>query len=662
MRSRMANPNNLAGFIWSVADILRGTFKQSQYGRIILPFTLLRRLECVLEPTRDAVLRVAEESEGQSEFLRERALQRAAGHPFYNTSRLSLGTLGESDTKANLATYVRSFNEQGRRIFEYFEFEQFVDQLADADLLYQVTQRFRSVDLSPDVISNHEMGLAFEELIRRFAEASNETAGEHYTPRDVVRLTTSLAIAFDDEALGQPGVIRTVYDPAAGTGGFLSMGIEYLKHHNPHANVRVFGQEMNKESFAILTADMLIKGFDAENIKLGNTLSDDQLKDETFDLLLANPPFGVDWKQIRKKVEDEHERKGYGGRFGPGTPRVSDGSLLFLLHLISKMRDAGEGPGSRIGIILNGSPLFTGGAGSGESEIRRWILERDLLEGIVALPSDMFYNTGIATYVWILSNDKRAERNGKVQLVDATEAWEPMRKSLGSKRRTVEGHIDEIVRLYDAFEESDTSKIFDTTDFGYRRVTIERPLKLTYTPHDLDRLAALRDDKAWRKIDEAGRTAILDALARLDARIPSRARFHEKLRQALDDSNARVKVSSAVKKVLQKHLSESDEDAEVCTSGGAPEPDPGLRDYEHVPFGEDVHAFVAREVHPHVPDAWIDESKRDEKDGQIGIVGYEIPFNRHFYQYQPPRPLEEIDADLRETTERIKAMIERLSA
>ena len=518
--------NNLAAYSWSIADLLRGDFKQSQYGRIILPFTLLRRLECVLAPTKPAVLAEAEKLAKQKlpEEAQEKLLLRATGGlSFFNTSRMDLGTLGESGIKANLLSYVSAFSRDAREIFEYFNFAEFIGQLNDANLLYKVVQRVRQSDLSPAAVSNHEMGLVFEELIRRFAESSNETAGEHFTPRDIVRLTTSLVFMEDDEALTKPGIIRTIYDPTAGTGGFLSAGMEYVHELNPRAVIRAFGQELNPESYAICKGDMLIKGQDVSRIKLGNTLSNDQLYADKFDYMLSNPPFGVDWKKIEGEILKEHTEKGYGGRFGPGLPRVSDGSLLFLLHLLSKLRDPKDG-GARIGIILNGSPLFTGGAGSGESEIRRHILENDLLEAIVALPTDMFYNTGIATYVWLLSNKKAPERRGRVMLINGVNLCGKMRKSLGSKRQEMsEADIKTITRAFGDFapveptaldkpaEAKSTrgrpaatpktepgssaktfaAKIFKTHEFGYRRITIERPLRLSWQFSD-ERLAALR--------------------------------------------------------------------------------------------------------------------------------------------------------------------------
>jgi type I restriction enzyme M protein len=471
-----------------------------------------------------------------------------------------------------------------RDIFERFEFHAQVERLAKSGLLYQVVEKLTQIDLHPDKVDNHQMGLVFEELIRKFAEISNETAGEHFTPREVIRLMVNLLFIEDNEVLSKPGVVRTIYDPTAGTGGMLSIAGEYLEEHNPKARLTVFGQELNPESYAICKADMLIKGQDVGNITFGNTLSDDGHPHKCFDYMLANPPFGVEWKKVEKDVRKEHEQQGFNGRFGPGLPRVSDGSMLFLLHLVSKMRPAAEG-GSRFGIVLNGSPLFTGGAGSGESEIRRYVLENDLLEAIVGLPTDMFYNTGISTYVWIVSNRKAAHRKGKVQLIDASGLWQKMRKSQGSKRKELsDGQIDEVTRLFGEFVEAERdgkpiSRIFSNSDFGYRTITVERPER-----------------------DAAGKIVL-------------------------------------GQKGKQK---------------GKPQPDSSLRDTENVPLKEDVEAYFRREVLPHAPDAWIDHEKTK--------VGYEIPFNRHFYVFQPPRPLAEIDADLKRTTDHIKVMIEELSA
>lgn len=583
---RMPPQPALSSFIWSVADLLRGDYKQSDYGKVILPFTVLRRLDSVLESTKDAVL--AELAAKQKLGVNpDPFLKRKTGLPFFNQSPLDLNKLLGDPTHVaqNLLSYLQGFSPEVRDIFERFEFHSQIERLAKAGLLYQVAEKFAQIDLHPEMVSNMQMGLVFEELIRKFAEISNETAGEHFTPREVIRLMVNLIFIEDDAILSRPGVVRTIYDPTAGTGGMLSVAGEYLAEHNPQARLTVFGQELNPESYAICKADMLIKGQDVGNIAFGNTLSDDGHGQRQFDYMLSNPPFGVEWKKVEKEVRREHEARGYNGRFGPGLPRVSDGSMLFLLHLIAKMRPAAEG-GSRFGIVLNGSPLFTGGAGSGESEIRRYVLENDLLESIVGLPTDMFYNTGIATYVWIISNRKPAARKGKVQLIDASGMWQKMRKSLGSKRKELsDEHIAHITRLFGDFAEaqdddgSPISRIFDNEAFGYHSITVERPLR-----------------------GEAGQIVL--------------------------GSKGKQK--------------------------GKPQPDAKLRDTENVPYTEDVAEYFAREVLPHAPDAWIDPDKTR--------VGYEIPFNRHFYVFKPPRPLAEIDAELKQTTDRILEMIKGLSA
>ena len=727
------NPN--AEFIWSVADLLRGDFKRSQYGRIILPFTLLRRMECVLAPTKQAVL---DAYQAMGDDTPAMLLTITAGQAFYNTSTMTLATLGERGTLDNLNHYLKSFSANAYQIFDYFNFAEFAAQLNDADLLYQVVQKFRDMDLSPQTLSNHEMGLMFEELIRRFAESSNETAGEHFTPRDIVRLTTALVIMEDDKVNGQSkGIIRTIYDPTAGTGGFLSSSSEYIHSIHPTAAIRVFGQELNPESYAICKGDMLIKGQEIENLKLGNTLSNDQLPTQTFDYMLSNPPFGVDWKKVEKAIKDEHEFKGMMGRFGAGLPRVSDGSLLFLLHLLSKMHTK-DGETSRIGIILNGSPLFTGGAGSGESEIRRFVLENDLLEGIIALPNDMFYNTGIATYIWILSNHKMAERKGKVLLVDASNDYNKMRKSLGNKRNVLsEEQINTLVRLYDAFTPSAKSKIFATTDFGYRRITVERPLRLSaqftaenitslrYLPslrEHMEALYAKLGDKLYEAFNECKeaiqhhidkhrddlkggqvRDLQTDSTWIKQLRLLSKAQQIQQVmgENQYDDFNAfEPLLKAACKKsgikleawereqlldaitwknpAAEKVIKKLHEEIAISALYGVYdyhdyhdkgsynfveyEADSDLRDYENVPLCEDIETYFQREVLPHVAEAWIDSTKCDAKDKQIGIVGYEIPFNRHFYQYTPPRSLEAIDADLAAVSDEIMAMLQGLGA
>jgi len=768
--------NNLAAYIWSLADLLRGDFKQSQYGRIILPFTLLRRLEGVLSLSKEAVL--AEHDKIQKMKLPEEAeekllLRATSGLSFFNISRMDLSKLGENGIKDNLTSYIQDFSKNGREIFEYFNFSEFIGQLNDANLLYKVVQKVRETDLSPQAISNHDMGLVFEELIRRFAESSNETAGEHFTPRDIIRLTTSLVFMEDDDILTKPGIIRTIYDPTAGTGGFLSAGMEYVHELNPRAVMRAFGQELNPESYAICKADMMIKGQEVSNIKLGNTLSQDQLYGDKFDYMLSNPPFGVDWKKIESAIKDEHEFKGFEGRFGPGLPRVSDGSLLFLLHLISKLRDASRG-GGRIGIILNGSPLFTGGAGSGESQIRRYVLEADLLETIVALPTDMFYNTGISTYVWILSNKKSTARKGKVQLINGIHLSGKMRKSLGSKRNVMdEQDIAVITRCFGNFEAVDahpldkpvetksnrgrqsenpgteiaktfSSKIFNSHEFGYRRITIERPLresfqfsddrigellfapppltapmkwiydqygktwfddetsafpgkasdkkygqlkdheseirkfiKINFTALKEKNIKDLLDEKTWqvqkeiflkaRKLQLAiGRDQFDDMNRYPDvikaAKIPLDAREKKQILAAVSWKNPEAE--KVIKKVYKKTKANPvyglfEKDGKVIEY----QADGDLRDHENVALdpSQSVNslneAYFAREVLPHVSEAWIDETKRDKQDREIGIVGYEIPFNRHFYVYQPPRDLAQIDAELDAVSAEIMALL-----
>ncbi len=476
------NFSELANFCWSVADLLRGDYKQADYGKVILPFTLLRRLDCVLEPTKKSVL--AEHAKRKDSGIKDLApfLLKKAGQSFYNTSRFSLPTLLDDSKhiRQNLLSYLADYSIDARDIFERFKFAERITELDEKNLLFQLVQKFSTIDLHPDAVPNEIMGSIFEELIRRFAEASNETAGEHFTPREVIRLMVELLLCDDSDTLAQKGVVRSAYDPAAGTGGMLSVAEAYVHELNPNATLRAFGQELNDESYAICKADMLIKGQDPKRIARGNTLSDDKFPDEKFDYLLSNPPFGVEWKKVKDAVESEYTRKGFAGRFGPGLPRVSDGSLLFLLHLVSKMRTTQDG-GSRLAIVLNGSPLFTGGAGSGESEIRKYVFENDLVEAIIGLPTDMFYNTGISTYVWILSNRKPKARKGKVQLIDASSFWQKMRKSLGSKRKELSAaHTGDIVKMFGRFKEVTRegvplSLIFENEDFGYRTITVERP-------------------------------------------------------------------------------------------------------------------------------------------------------------------------------------------
>jgi type I restriction enzyme M protein len=581
---------NLSSFIWSVADLLRGKYKPHEYGRVILPFTVLRRMDCVLEPTKQAVLKEAAKRQSSAAGVNP-FLVRASGTTFYNTSKMDLkAVVNDQDNVAvNLAAYLHSFSPNVKDIFDRFEFQAQIDRLAKAELLYLVTEKFSNIDLHPRKVSNADMGTVFEELIRKFAELSNETAGEHFTPREVIRLMVNLIFAEDDEVLSKPGVVRTIYDPTAGTGGMLSVAGEWLHEHNPRARLTMHGQELNDESYAICKADMLIKGQDVGNIKPDDTLANDGHAHQVFDYMLSNPPFGVEWKQSEKAVRREHEQQGYNGRFGPGLPRISDGSLLFMLHLVKKMRPVADG-GARFCIVQNGSPLFTGGAGSGESNIRQYLLENDLVEAIIALPTDMFYNTGISTYLWVVTNKKLPARKGKLQLIDAASFWQKMRRTLGSKRKELSPeHIEKITRLFCELREVrrpdadgtvvPISLIFPNESFGYRTITVERPLR-----------------------DESGK--------------------------AMLGTKGKMK--------------------------GKPMPDPQLRDTENVPLSEDVGTYFEREVLPHVPDAWIDHEKTK--------VGYEIPFNRHFYVFRPPRELTKIDTDLKVVTDRIFTMVAEMGA
>jgi len=634
----------LAPFIWNIADLLLGAFKPSEYGRIILPFTVLRRLECVLEPTRDKV-RSQYEAMKASGVDMDLILPSTAGATFYNVSQFSLASVGSTSTRANLEDYIAKFSANARQVFEHFAFDRWLEKLEKANLLYLVTQKFAAVDLHPSRLSNHEMGLVFEHLIRKFAESSNDDAGQFFTPRDVVRLATTLVFAPDHQALNGEGVVRTVYDCAAGTGGFLSSAIEQVYEWNPNARLVPYAQELNPETYAISVADKLIQGFETKNVKLGNTLSNDLLPHEQFDYCLANPPFGVKWENVQKQVQAEHRQQGFAGRFGPGLPRVGDGSLLFLMHLLSKRKPVDLG-GSRIGIVLSGSPLFNGGAGSGESEIRRWILENDWLEAIIALPNDLFYNTGIGTYIWVSSNHKDTLRKGMVQLIDATAMSAPMRKSLGSKRKYLsDEQIAEIAKLHEAFVESANSKIFATTDFGYRRITVERPLRLRFsvTP---DKLAAYRNTKGADQIE---------AFASVQGDFDNLSAF-------LKAAGIKKLGKGALKAALAC-FGERDANAQsVLDDKGNPQFDSDLREFENVPLNQSIDDYFAREVLPHVPDAWIDTGKTDPKDGQIGIVGYEINFNRYFYVYQPPRALAEIDADLKAVEAEIAALLGEVTA
>ena len=685
------NHSEIVSFIWGVADLIRDTFKRGKYQDVILPLTVLRRLDCVLAPTREDVLQRQAELKGRGLEDLHRQLCRASEFAFYNTSRFDFERLlaDAPNVAPNLRNYIAGFSHNMREVLERFDFDNTISRLDESGLLFQVLERFGGVDLHPDQIDNAMMGTIFEELIRRFNEALNENPGEHFTPRDVVHLMVDLMLAGDEESIGGKGVVRTVYDPCCGSGGMLTIAKEHvnLGHRengnllrgplNLDAEIHLFGQEVNPETWAVSKSDLFIKdptGRDADNLAYGTTLSNDAHAARSFDYLIANPPYGKDWKRDERSVRAEHER-GALGRFGPGLPRISDGQLLFLLHMLSHAKDPQEG-GSRIAIIMNGSPLFTGDAGSGESEIRRYIFENDLLEALIALPEQLFYNTGIATYVWLLTNRKAPKRRGMVQLIDASSFWVQMRRSLGDKRRQITPEkAQDILKLLVDYRDGDTrvvtkdgsqeevvvSRVFPTSHFGFRKITVERPLRLSFlaSPERIARLEEERGFQSLTKSKKRGYAAsqeetqglrlqgtLRDLLNDLpETTVPDRKAFDGMLDDAL--KKAEVKLPAPAKRAVLNALSERDETAAVCRGrNGEPEPDPELRDTERVPLTESVQDFFDREVQPHVPDAWIDESKRDLKDGQVGIVGYEINFNRHFYRYTPPRPLEDIERDI----------------
>ncbi len=683
------NHGEIVGFLWSVADLIRDTFKRGKYQDIILPLTVLRRLDCVLAPTKAKVLETQAKFKGKLDDLYQ-LLRKASGFAFYNTSRYDFEKLlaDAPHLAANLRNYIAGFSPNMREVLERFDFDNTISKLDEAGLLFQVLERFKNVDLHPDKIDNAAMGTIFEELIRKFNEALNENPGEHFTPRDVVHLMVDLLLAGDEARIGRKGAVCAIYDPCCGSGGMLTIAKEHIaygvrkngevvrKPINPQADIHLFGQEVNPETFAVCKSDLFMKsadGRDAEHIFFGSTLSTDRHAGRSFDYLIANPPYGKDWKRDEEVVCAEHER-GMAGRFGPGLPRISDGQLLFLLHMLAHMKEPKEG-GSRVAIIMNGSPLFTGDAGSGESEIRRYILEHDLLEALIALPEQLFYNTGIATYIWVLTNRKAPERKSKVLLIDATSFWTPMRKSLGDKRREIPREkADEILRLLGEQKEGENVRIYPTTHFGFRKITVERPLRLNFRACP-ERIIRLEDEKAFQKLgqskkqgsagakeQEEGRKQ-MEAIRKLLRNLPDtlfldRDGFEKALDAAI--KRASLKIASPVVKAIFSALSERDETAAICRDAdGNPEPDPDLRDTESVPLpvGDDpsdsagipasVRVFFDREVKPHVKDAWIDRAKRDAKDGRVGLIGYEINFNRYFYRYAPPRPLEKIEADIR---------------
>jgi len=698
----MTNIHDIANFLWNIADeVLRDDFKRGKYPDVILPFVVLRRLDCVLGPTKEKVLKKAADLKKAGIVNVDGQLRRASRYAFYNTSRYDFQKLSDDSKNVakNLINYINGFSENVRDILDKFNIRNTINLLDQKDLLFRLIGKFvdPKVDLHPDALSNHDVGYVFEELIRRFNEQSNENPGEHFTPREVIRLMVRLVLNGDRDILKRQAVLRTVYDPACGTGGMLSIAKEYvLTEFNPEADIRLFGQDVNDETYAVCKCDMLIKGDDrdADNIKNRSTLSEEGHPGKTFDYQLSNPPYGKDWKKDADAIKAEIKNQ-RGGRFVAGTPRISDGQMLFLQHMISKMKPVREG-GSRIAIVMNGSPLFTGDAGSGESEIRRWILENDWLEAIVALPSQLFYNTGIHTYIWVLTNRKAKQYKGKVLLVNgaATEKdngakaevfARKMRKSLGDKRNELAPeHIKELARLAATLEDGPFAKVFDTTDFGYRKITVERPLRLNFAVNK-ERLERLEQSKAFlnlatsrkkgaagQKEIEAGRymqkviLSVLKAIIKdidggVDGVIQNRSKFTALVNKHFKAADRTL--PAPLFKAIITSLSERDETADVCTDAkGNPEPDSELRDYENVPLGKDIRDYFAREVTPHVPDAWINEKVRDGKDGQVGKVGYEISFNRYFYVYEPPRPLAKIDADIKCLEGEIMEMLQEVTA
>jgi type I restriction enzyme M protein len=664
---------NHAAFIWSVADLLRGDYKQSEYGKVIMPFTVLRRLDCVLEPTKDAVLDRYDKMKGRIDNV-DPVLCQVAGQQFYNTSKLTFTKLLDDTNQiaANLRAYIAGFSESARDIIEKFGLDTQIEKLAKANLLYQVVGKFAEIDLHPDKVSNLEMGYLYEELIRRFSELSNETAGEHFTPREVIKLMVNLLFIEDNDVLATKGTVRTLFDPACGTGGMLSVAEDYLRHLNPDARLEVFGQELNEESYAICRSDMMLKGQDVSHITVGNSFSEDGHAGRTFDYCLANPPFGVEWKKVEKEIRKENEEQGFRGRFGAGVPRINDGSFLFLQHMIAKMKPVDQG-GSRIAIVFNGSPLFTGAAGSGESEIRRWIIENDWLEAVVALPDGLFYNTGISTYFWIVTNRKSEERRGKVQLVDAREYFIKMRKNLGEKRKEIsDEQIFQITHLYSDFTESEHVKIFTNEAFGYMRITVERPLKVKWQITD-SALNALEKSKPWKTWAKDGHgftpTTIYGPAGKLGHLWEIIYDTAESLHNALSDntsSSAPIEVINALVDAAQV----ADQKGLLVTDKhGNPQSDSNLRDNENVPLPETaleweaevtgrlatieyrnaIDAYMTTEVLPYVSDAWVNHDSTK--------LGYEIPLTRHFYRYVPPRPVAEIDSEIKQLESEIQELL-----
>jgi len=701
--------SQLANFIWSICNLLRGPYKRNEYRKVILPLTVLRRFDCLLTPTKAKVLEEFKAVKTKPETIIRHRLSQITGRQFYNLSKLDMAKLLDDPNQLapNLNGYINAFSPNVRAIMERFAFDQQIARMAEKNLLYLVIKRFATIDLSPERVDNVQMGYVFEELIRIGAEQSNEEAGEHFTPREVIKLMVNLLLS-PEKDLRRSHVVKTIYDPTCGTGGMLSVSEKHIRELNSEAKPLLYGQDWNDEAWAVCKSDMLIKGEDADNIILDDTFTKDGFdrnKDGekwTFDYMLANPPFGVEWKQQQRYIEQERDTLGYGGRFGAGTPRVNDGALLFLQHMLSKMRAPNKG-GSRVAIIFNGSPLFTGDAGAGESNIRQWIIENDWLEAIVALPEQLFYNTPISTYLWVLTNRKEKERKGKIQLLDARNFWVQMEKSLGNKRRRIgdpsdkekdPDHIGELTKIFGnfkdgemrTFEEEDpvthqpvqrqrvVCKVFDNEDFGYHKITVERPLRLNFqatderiarldeesgfrnlaTSNKKDEVARLKEIEAGQKRQEALR-ALLVAFGKSSTNklYKDRKAFLTDLRKL--DRERGVHLDASELKAVLGALGERDETAEICRDReGNPEPDTDLRDTETVPLKESIEEYFKREVLPHVPDAWIDESKTK--------VGYEIPLNRHFYRYEPPRELDKIEKDIKNLEGEILTMLKEVTA
>ena len=648
-------------FIWSVADLLRGDYKQSEYQKVILPLTVLRRLDSVTEPTKDAVIAKHTELQDRGVENVDRILQNTSDAPVYNLSEYTFETLTNDPEhlSENLQHYIHQFDPDTREIVEKFEFGHQIERLDEAGLLYKVVTSFTEINLHPNTVSNEEMGYIYEELIRKFSELSNETAGEHFTPREVIELMVNLLFTEEDDMLTQPGIIRTLYDPACGTGGMLSVAEEHLNALNDESDLKLFGQELNPESYAVCNSDMLLRGHDPDNIVHGNSFTEDGFSGDSFDYLLSNPPFGVSWKKVKEQIEREHDEQGFDGRFGAGTPRINDGSMLFLQHMVSKMKPESEG-GSRLAIVFNGSPLFNGGPNSGESAIRRWLIEQDYLEAIVGLPENLFYNTGIRTYIWVLTNRKPDHRAGKVQLIDARDLYDEMDKSLGEKRHYLTGeHIGEIASLFGDLEANGRSKIVDNEDFGYRRIVIDQPLRLRFQVTS-ERIAALDDERAFTNRDREIQTKVKEVLSGMDSEKiwMDREEFLNEVELQLN--MAGLDLRKSVYNAIERAMGERDPEAEICRkSNGDPEHDGDRREKERVPLGTDPHEYFEAEVAPYLENAWVNESSKyhDDKDGELGVVGYEINFNRYFYEYEPPRPLEEIDEDIRELEGEISEML-----